>query len=104
MPTVQYMEVIPRFHSVKVVVEHLWVYATKQKSNELMAHTYSHLFNIPTTGLRFLPSMDRKTRYGIVFVTDAIINNKPLKDFNNGNMIRDFTFIDDIIESLIKWQ
>jgi len=86
-------------------VEHpVSLYAASKKSNELMAHTYSHLFNIPTTGLRFF------TVYGpwgrpdmaLFLFTDAIINNKPLKVFNNGNMIRDFTFIDDIIESLIR--
>ena len=83
------------------------LYAATKKSNELMAHTYSHLYNIPTTGLRFF------TVYGpwgrpdmaIYLFADAIANNKPIKVFNNGNMIRDFTYIDDIIvgiEILLK--
>ncbi len=80
------------------------LYAATKKSNELMAHTYSHLFNIPTTGLRFF------TVYGpwgrpdmaLFLFTNAIANNLPIKVFNNGNMIRDFTFIDDIIESVTR--
>ncbi|MDA9316895.1 NAD-dependent epimerase [Polaribacter sp.] len=78
------------------------LYAATKKSNELMAHTYSHLYNIPTTGLRFF------TVYGpwgrpdmaIYLFADAIANNKPIKVFNNGNMRRDFTYIDDIISGI----
>ena len=78
------------------------LYAATKKSNELMAHTYSHLYNIPTTGLRFF------TVYGpwgrpdmaIYLFADAIANNKPIKVFNNGNMRRDFTYIDDIIAGI----
>ncbi len=86
-------------------VEHpVSLYAASKKSNELMAHTYSHLFNLPTTGLRFF------TVYGpwgrpdmaLFLFTKAIINKEPIKVFNNGNMIRDFTYIDDIVESLIR--
>ncbi len=80
------------------------VYAASKKSNELMAHTYSHLYGLPTTGLRFF------TVYGpwgrpdmaLFLFTDAIVNDKPIKVFNNGNMKRDFTFIDDIIESVYR--
>ena len=80
------------------------LYAATKKSNELMAYTYSHLFNIPTTGLRFF------TVYGpwgrpdmaMFLFTDAIINNKPIKVFNHGNMERDFTYIDDIVEGVIR--
>ncbi|MWW23649.1 NAD-dependent epimerase [Algibacter lectus] len=80
------------------------LYAASKKSNELMAHTYSHLFNFPTTGLRFF------TVYGpwgrpdmaMFLFTDAIVNNKPIKVFNNGNMERDFTYIDDIVNGVIK--
>ena len=80
------------------------VYAASKKANELMAHSYSHLFDIPTTGLRFF------TVYGpwgrpdmaLFLFTKNIINNKPIKIFNNGKMIRDFTYIDDIIESIIR--
>ena len=80
------------------------LYAATKKSNELMAHTYSHLFNIPTTGLRFF------TVYGpwgrpdmaLFIFTKAIIEGKPINVFNNGNMIRDFTYIDDIVEGVIR--
>lgn len=80
------------------------LYAATKKSNELMAHTYSHLFKIPTTGLRFF------TVYGpwgrpdmaMFLFTDAIIKNKPIKVFNHGNMERDFTFVDDIVEGVIR--
>ena len=76
------------------------LYAATKKSNELMAHTYSHLYNIETIGLRFF------TVYGpwgrpdmaMFLFTDAIINNKPIKVFNNGNLSRDFTYIDDIMD------
>lgn len=78
------------------------LYAASKKSNELMAYTYSHLFEIPTTGLRFF------TVYGpwgrpdmaIYLFADAISKNKPIKVFNNGNMRRDFTYIDDIVNGI----
>ncbi len=80
------------------------LYAATKKSNELMAHTYSHLFGIPSTGLRFF------TVYGpwgrpdmaLFLFTKAITEGKPIKVFNNGNMVRDFTFIDDIIEGVVR--
>lgn len=80
------------------------LYAATKKSNELMAHTYSHLFKIPTTGLRFF------TVYGpwgrpdmaMFLFTDAIVNNRPIKVFNHGNMERDFTYIDDIVEGVVR--
>ncbi|GAA4232002.1 NAD-dependent epimerase [Postechiella marina] len=80
------------------------LYAATKKSNELMAHTYSHLFKIPTTGLRFF------TVYGpwgrpdmaMFLFTDAIVNNKPIKVFNYGKMERDFTYIDDIVEGVVR--
>ncbi len=80
------------------------LYAATKKSNELMAHTYSHLYNIYTTGLRFF------TVYGpwgrpdmaMFIFTKAIINNKPIKVFNYGNMERDFTYIDDITEGVVR--
>jgi len=84
------------------------LYAATKKSNELMAHTYSHLFGIQTIGLRFF------TVYGpwgrpdmaMFLFTDAIINNRPIKVYNNGNLSRDFTYIDDVVlgvvSSLIK--
>ena len=80
------------------------LYAASKKSNELMAHTYSHLFGIPTTGLRFF------TVYGpwgrpdmaLFLFTDAMIKGKPIKVFNHGNMVRDFTYVDDIVEGVIR--
>ena len=80
------------------------IYAATKKSNELMAHTYSHLFSLPATGVRFF------TVYGpwgrpdmaLFLFTKAIIENKPIRIFNNGNMIRDFTYVADIIQSLVK--
>ena len=80
------------------------LYAATKKSNELMAHTYSHLYNIETIGLRFF------TVYGpwgrpdmaMFLFTDAIINNKPIKVFNNGNLSRDFTYIDDIADGVVN--
>ena len=91
--------------SEKHSVDHpISIYATTKKANELMAHTYSNLYNLPTTGLRFF------TVYGpwgrpdmaLFLFTKSIIENKPIKIFNNGKMIRDFTYIDDIIEGLIR--
>ena len=80
------------------------LYAASKKSNELIAHTYSHLYKISTTGLRFF------TVYGpwgrpdmaLFLFTDAIIKNKPIKLFNNGDMVRDFTYIDDIVNGIVK--
>jgi UDP-glucuronate 4-epimerase len=80
------------------------LYAASKKANELMAHTYSHLFRIPTTGLRFF------TVYGpwgrpdmaLFLFTKAILEGKPIDVFNNGQMVRDFTYIDDIVEGVIR--
>lgn len=80
------------------------LYAASKKSNELMAHTYSHLFQIPTTGLRFF------TVYGpwgrpdmaLFIFTKAILEGKPVQVFNNGEMKRDFTYIADIVEGLYR--
>jgi UDP-glucuronate 4-epimerase len=91
--------------SVHDNVDHpISLYAASKKTNELMAHTYSHLFGIPTTGLRFF------TVYGpwgrpdmaLFLFTDAIINAKPIRIFNNGKMRRDFTYIDDIVEGVVR--
>ena len=80
------------------------LYAASKKSNELMAHSYSHLFSLPATGLRFF------TVYGpwgrpdmaLFLFTKAILSGQPIKVFNKGNMVRDFTYIDDIIESIFR--
>ncbi|WP_413668660.1 NAD-dependent epimerase [Mucilaginibacter sp. Mucisp86] len=79
------------------------LYAASKKANEMMAHTYSHLFNLRTTGLRFF------TVYGpwgrpdmaLFIFTKAILEGKPIQVFNNGNMLRDFTYVDDIVEGII---
>ena len=78
------------------------LYAATKKANELMAHVYSHLFDIPTTGLRFF------TVYGpwgrpdmaLYLFAQAILKNEPISLFNNGNMIRDFTYVSDVVESI----
>jgi len=80
------------------------LYAASKKSNELMAHTYSHLFGLPTTGLRFF------TVYGpwgrpdmaLFIFTKAILEGKPIDVFNYGRMKRDFTYIDDIVEGVVR--
>lgn len=80
------------------------LYAASKKSNELMAHTYSHLFDLPCTGLRFF------TVYGpwgrpdmaLFLFTKAILEGNPIKVFNHGKMQRDFTYIDDIVEGVIR--
>jgi len=91
--------------SVHDNVDHpLSLYAASKKANELMAHTYSHLYRLPTTGLRFF------TVYGpwgrpdmaLYLFTKAILEGKPIDVFNHGKMRRDFTYIDDIVEGLVR--
>lgn len=91
--------------SVHQNVDHPYsLYAATKKSNELMAHTYSHLYQLPTTGLRFF------TVYGpwgrpdmaLWLFTKAILAGKPIDVFNNGMMRRDFTYIDDIVEGVVR--
>ncbi|QTA83607.1 NADH dehydrogenase domain-containing protein [Desulfonema limicola] len=80
------------------------LYAASKKSNELMAHTYSHLYGLHCTGLRFF------TVYGpwgrpdmaLFLFTKAILNDEPIKVFNHGKMLRDFTYIDDIVEGVVR--
>jgi UDP-glucuronate 4-epimerase len=80
------------------------MYAATKKANELMAHTYSHLFGLPTTGLRFF------TVYGpwgrpdmaLFLFTKAILEGRPIDVFNHGQMVRDFTYIDDIAQGVVK--
>ncbi len=96
-------EVIP-FKESDNVDHPISLYAATKKSNELMAHTYSHLFGLPTTGLRFF------TVYGpwgrpdmaIYKFTERIIAGKPIDVYNNGKMSRDFTYIDDIVEGVLR--
>lgn len=91
--------------SVHNNVDHpMSLYAASKKANELMAHTYSHLYGLPTTGLRFF------TVYGpwgrpdmaMFLFTRAILEGKPIKVFNHGQMQRDFTFVDDIVEGVVR--
>jgi len=91
--------------SVRHNVDHpISLYAASKKANELMAHTYSYLYNLPTTGLRFF------TVYGpwgrpdmaLFLFTKAILADEPIKVFNNGDMQRDFTYIDDIVEGVVR--
>ena len=91
--------------SEKQGVDHpVSLYAASKKANELMAHTYSHLYGLPTTGLRFF------TVYGpwgrpdmaLFLFTKSMLAGDPIQVFNNGQMVRDFTYVDDIIESLIR--
>lgn len=91
--------------SVDDTVDHpISLYAATKKANELMAHTYSHLFDIKTIGLRFF------TVYGpwgrpdmaMFLFTDAILNNKPIQVFNEGNLSRDFTYVDDIVGGMFS--
>ena len=80
------------------------LYAATKKSNELMAHTYSHLYGIPSTGLRFFTvygPWGRPDMSPFLFA-DAMLHGRPIKVFNNGDMIRDFTYIDDIVEGTIR--
>jgi len=80
------------------------LYAATKKANELMAHTYSHLFRLPTTGLRFF------TVYGpwgrpdmaLFLFTRAVLEGRPIDVFNRGDMVRDFTYIDDIVEGVVR--
>lgn len=89
--------------SVHEPTEHpMSLYAATKKANEMMAHSYSHLFGLPTTGIRFF------TVYGpwgrpdmaLFLFTKAILQNKPIQVFNNGDMIRDFTYVDDIVAGI----
>lgn len=91
--------------STKDSVDHpVSLYAASKKANELMAHTYSHLFQIPTTGLRFFTVYGPWGRPDMAYYsfTKDIIADNPIKVFNNGDMRRDFTYIDDIVEGIFR--
>ena len=80
------------------------LYAATKKSNELMAHSYSQLYGLPTTGLRFFTvygPWGRPDMSPFLFM-DAILHDRPIKVFNNGDMWRDFTYIDDIVEGIVR--
>jgi len=82
----------------------LSLYAASKKSNELMAHTYSYLYNLPTTGLRFFTVYGPWGRPDMALFkfTKSILDDKPINVFNHGKHSRDFTYIDDIVEGIIK--
>jgi UDP-glucuronate 4-epimerase len=91
--------------SVHDNVDHpLTLYAATKKANELIAHTYSHLFGLPTTGLRFFSVYGPWGRpdMALFLFTEAIFAGRPIDVFNYGNMQRDFTYIDDIVEGVIR--
>lgn len=92
------------FEETDVVDNPVSLYAATKKSNELMAHTYSHLYNIPTTGLRFFTvygPWGRPDMSPFLFI-DSILNNRQINVFNFGDMMRDFTYIDDVVTGTIK--
>lgn len=80
------------------------LYAATKKANELMAHTYSHLFRLPTTGLRFFTVYGPWGRPDMspMLFAKAMLENRAIDVFNNGNMMRDFTYIDDIVEGVVR--
>ena len=86
-------------------VDHpLSLYAATKKANELMAHSYSHLYSIPTTGLRFFTVYGPWGRPDMAMwlFAEAILNDRPINVFNQGKMRRDFTYIDDIVEGVVR--
>lgn len=80
------------------------LYAATKKANELMAHSYSHLYGIPSTGLRFFTVYGPLGRPDMAYFkfAEKILNNEPIEIFNNGELYRDFTYIDDIVKGIIK--
>jgi len=92
------------FYEEQAVNHPVSLYAATKKSNELMAHTYSHLYNLPTTGLRFFTvygPWGRPDMAPMIFAR-SILKNEPIKVFNQGEMQRDFTYIDDVVEGIIR--
>jgi len=80
------------------------LYAATKRSGELMAHAYSHLYNLPATGLRFFTVYGPWGRPDMAYFkfTKAILEGRPIEVFDHGNMVRDFTFVDDVVEALIR--
>jgi UDP-glucuronate 4-epimerase len=92
------------FKTTDITDSPISLYAATKKSNELMAHTYSHLYNISCVGLRFFTvfgEMGRPDMAPMLFA-DAITNDRPIKVFNHGNMSRDFTYVGDIVDGIVK--
>ena len=86
------------------VAHPLSLYAATKKANELMAHSYAHLYDIPVTGLRFFSVYGPWGRPDMAYYlfTKAILNGEPIKVFNEGELYRDFTYIDDTVESVVR--
>lgn len=92
------------FSEHDVTVHPVSLYAATKKSNELMAHAYSKLYGLPSTGLRFFTvygPWGRPDMSPFLFI-DAILRGRPIKVFNNGDMLRDFTYIDDVVEGIVR--
>jgi UDP-glucuronate 4-epimerase len=92
------------FSTAQNVDHPLSLYGATKKANELMAHAYAHLFGLPTTGLRFFTVYGPWGRPDMAMwlFTDAIRAGRPIKLFNHGNMRRDFTYVDDVVESVVR--
>ena len=92
------------FHERQNVDHPLALYGATKKANELLAHSYSHLFNLPTTGLRFFTVYGPWGRPDMALFkfTDAILSGRPIDIYNHGEMTRDFTYIDDIVEGVVR--
>ena len=91
--------------SVEDNVDHpVSLYAATKKANELMAHSYSHLYNLPMTGLRFFTVYGPWGRPDMAYYkfVDEIASNQPINIYNHGNMQRDFTYIDDVVEGIVR--
>lgn len=94
------------FHESDQVDQPISLYAATKKSNELMAHSYAHLYHLPVTGVRFFTVYGPAGRPDMApwLFTEAILKGEPIKVFNHGKLKRDFTYIDDIVEGLIRIQ
>jgi len=92
------------FKETQAVNHPVSLYAATKKANELMAHTYSHLYNLAATGLRFFTVYGPWGRPDMapMLFAEAILSGKPIRVFNNGRMQRDFTYIDDIVEGVVR--
>ena len=92
------------FHEGQNVDHPLALYGATKKANELLAHSYSHLFGLPTTGLRFFTVYGPWGRPDMALFkfTESILNHRPIDIYNHGQMIRDFTYIDDIVEGVVR--
>ena len=92
------------FHERQNVDHPLALYGATKKANELLAHSYSHLFGLPTTGLRFFTVYGPWGRPDMALFkfTDAILNGRPIDVYNHGQMTRDFTYIDDVVQGVVR--